>query len=168
MKTKIVCDYCKTEYTLPKQPSGSVKCFCCGHTWVPYKHFFEIKIMEFMFVICALLSALVFVGAVVYKTVEVKNQKKKTLYVSDVKVSVDKINDMFFVTGQIINQTDDIYGLPNVVVKVFDSEKNIVFEKNMIPPTTLLEAKRSVNFNYKISIPSVNAKTVKVELKDFE
>ena len=75
-------------------------------------------------------------------------------------------NKQIFVSGDITNTTDDIYGLPNIVIISYDQDDNVVSREAFIPPVTLLEAKTTVTFNHILSVNPARVKRLSVELKE--
>ena len=73
-----------------------------------------------------------------------------------------------FVSGDITNNTNDIYGLPNIVFISYDVANNVLSRQSFIPPATLLEPKNTVTFNHMLSVDPTNVKRVSVELKEFK
>ena len=79
---KIVCDFCKTEYTLTKLPGTTVKCAICGHVWTPHRKFVQnASFIKFMVVLCAFIAACIFsfVAIVKYQN-NVKRQKRNIAF----------------------------------------------------------------------------------------
>ena len=167
---KIVCDFCKTEYTLDKSPSGLVKCAVCGHTWVPHRSFRQNTTLKFIAALCAFIAACIFSFAVIV-SFNNNNKKQKPLVASidqeNVHIIVDENgNNRIFVSGNIMNTTDDIYGLPNIIIVSYDSENNVLSRQTFMPPATLIESKTTVTFNHVLSVDPTNVKRVAIELKE--
>ncbi len=170
---KIVCDFCKTEYTLAKNPNAPVRCAVCGHVWTPHKSFSLNRVwLKLFVVICALISACIFsfVAIVSFST---NSGNKKTLFATINEKSIHVVHDengdnRIFVSGDITNNTNEVYGLPRLVIISYDSNDNILSRQSFIPPATLLEPKTTVTFNHILSVEPSNVKRVSVELKDFK
>ena len=168
---KINCDFCKTEYTLNKIPNTPVKCAICGHVWVPYKKFVGNSVwLKFVVILCALIAAGIFsfVAIVKFQNSSVKN---RPLVASIDQQNVhlikdDKGNDRIFVSGNITNNTEDIYGLPNIIIVSYDVANNVLSRQSFTPPATLLEPKTTVTFNQILSVDPTKVKRVSVELKE--
>ena len=75
------------------------------------------------------------------------------------------INNRIFVSGDITNTTDDIYGLPNIIIISYDIHDNVLSRQTFMPPATLLEGKTTTTFNYMLSVDPTNVKRLSVELK---
>ena len=168
---KIVCDFCKTEYTLPKYPGAAVKCAVCGHVWSPRKPFAMNGVwLKLFVVICALIAACIFSFVAIVKFQNGFGKNKPLMAridESNVHVVRDESgNNRIFVSGEITNNTEDLYGLPKVVVISHDANNNVISRQAFIPPATLLGPKNSVTFNYMLSVDPTNVKRVSVELKE--
>ncbi len=166
---KIVCDFCKTEYSLDKIPASSVKCAICGHVWTPRRPFHQNTIIKFIAALCAFIAACIFALAVVVN-MQNKADKKKPLVATineqDIHLIVDENgNNRLFVSGNITNNTDDIYGLPNLIIISYDENNNVLSRQTFMPPATLLESKTTVTFNHVLSVDPTNVKRVTIELK---
>lgn len=165
---KIVCDFCKTEYSLDKFPNAPVKCAVCGHVWSPRRPFRQNTVLKFIAAICALAAACVFSFAVL---VSFKKETKKPLVVSIDQKNVhlvvdDKGDNRIFVSGHITNNTDEIYGLPNIIILSHDAADNVLSRQTFIPPVTLIEPKTTVTFNHILSVDPTNVQRVSIELKE--
>lgn len=168
---KIVCDFCKTEYSIAKLPNTPVKCVVCGHVWAPHKDFYKNSVLiKFIVVLCALIAACIFSFVAVVKFQNTSIRKKTLVARIDEKnihlVKDDKGDNRIFVSGDITNNTEDIYGLPGVVIISFDAANNVLSRQTFTPPATLLEPKSTVTFNHILSVDPTNVKRVSVELKE--
>lgn len=168
---KIVCDFCKTEYTLAKLPSVPVKCAVCGHVWAPRKSFSSKGAWLKLFVVIgALIAACVFSFVAVVKFQDNSGKNRPLVARIDEKnihiVRDENGANRIFVSGDITNNTTDIYGLPNIVIISYDASNNVLSRQSFIPPATLLEAKNTVTFNHILSVDPTNVKRVSVELKE--
>lgn len=167
---KIVCDFCKTEYTLNKRPTTPVKCAVCGHVWTPRVPISQNTLMKFIAAICALIAACIFSFVVVMNLSSGTNKNKPLVPKIDeknIRIVLDENgNNRIFVSGDITNTTDDIYGLPNIVIVSHDENNNVLSRQAFVPPATLLEGKTTVTFNYMLSVNPTNVKKLTVELKE--
>jgi predicted Zn finger-like uncharacterized protein len=165
---KLVCDFCKTEYTLNKKPVGAVRCAVCGHVWTPRVQISQNTLLKFIAAFCALLAACVFSFVVIMNFYSGENKPlipkidEKNIHI----ISDENGNNRISVTGSITNTTNEIYGLPNIIIVSYDSENNVLSRQNFVPPVTLLEAKDTAEFNYVLSVNPVNVKRLSVELKE--
>ena len=167
---KTVCDFCKTEYTLDKIPNTPLKCVVCGHVWTPRVPFRQNATMKLIAAICALIAACVF-SLVVVLNISSKSTNNKPLITKIDEKNIHLVEDeggnkRIFVSGDITNTTDDIYGLPNVVIIAYDEKDNVLSRQAFTPPATLLEAKTTVTFNHMLSLKPANVKRLSVELKE--
>lgn len=167
---KIVCNFCKTEYSLDRAPNASVKCAVCGHTWTPRRSFHQNTTIKFFAALCAFIAACVFSIAAI---LNFHNNSKPvqplvaSIDQKSVHVIVDENgNNKIFVSGDITNNTDDIYGLPNIIIVSYDGADNVLSRQTFMPPATLLEAKTTVTFNHILSVDPANVKRVAIELKE--
>ena len=166
---KTVCDFCKTEYILEHAPSTPVKCAVCGHVWMPRKQISQKTMIKFIAAICALIAACIFsFVAIVNLSGSGKNQPLVTkIDEKNIHTIVDEKGDnRIFVSGDITNTTDDIYGLPNIIIVSYDAQGNVLSRQTFMPPATLLEAKTTVTFNHVLSVDPTNVKRLSVELKE--
>ena len=165
---KIVCDFCKTEYNVERVANTPVKCAVCGHVWTPRVRVNQRVFMKFLAAICAFVAACVFSFVVI---VNFSGPKKSLPLVTkidenNIHVVADKNgNNRIFVSGDITNTTDDIYGLPNIVIISYDANDNVLSRQAFVPPSTFLEAKTTITFNYMLSVNPKNVKRLSVELK---
>lgn len=166
---KTVCDFCKTEYILERAPSTPVKCAVCGHVWMPHKQISQKTMIKFIAAICAFIAACVFsFVAIVNFSGNSKNQPLVTkIDEKNIHTILDEKGDKrIFVSGDITNTTDDIYGLPNIIIVSYDALGNVLSRQTFMPPATLLEAKTTVTFNHVLSVDPTNVKRLSVELKE--
>ena len=166
---KAVCDFCKTEYTLEHVPNTPVKCAVCGHVWTPRVPISQKTMIKFIAALCAFIAACIF-SFVVIVNFAGDNKKHPLITKIDEKnihtVLDDKGVKRIFVSGDITNTTDDIYGVPNIIIVSYDSNGNVLSRQTFMPPATLLEAKTTVTFNHMLSVDPTNVKRLSVELKE--
>ena len=166
---KITCDFCKTEYTLDKRPTTPVKCAVCGHVWTPRVPFRQNATMKLIAAICALIAACIFSVVVIFNVSS--GNKNKSLITKIEEKNIHIVTDengakRIFVSGDITNTTNDIYGLPNIIIISYDAHDNVLSRQTFTPPATLLEAKTTVTFNHTLSVDPTNVKRLSVELKE--
>lgn len=167
---KTVCDFCKTEYSIDKMPNVPVKCAVCGRVWVPHRPMSQNPWIKFIAAICAFIAACIFSFAVII-SFQNKDKNKRPLMANIDQKSVHIItdesgNNRIFVSGNITNTTNDIYGLPNIVIISYDDMNNVLSRQNFMPPATFIDAKTTVTFNYVLSVVPTNVKRVAIELKE--
>ena len=166
---KITCDFCKTEYTLDKIPNTSVRCAVCGHVWTPRMPFRQNATIKLIAAICAFIAACIFCLVVVLNFSN--GSKNRALITKIDEKNIHIVTDengakRIFVSGDITNTTDDIYGLPNIVIISYDSHDNVLSRQAFVPPSTLLEPKTTVTFNHMLSVDPTHVKRLSVELKE--
>lgn len=164
---KIKCDVCKTEYSLPSAPSGAVKCAVCGNVWCcPCQQKRGVLLMFFA-AICALLAATVFAVAVIV-TSRGDDPSKRPLVASIEKietVNADNGGTKIVVNGIVTNRSEDVYGLPDLIIVLHDAKGNPISRQRFMPSATLLDAGQSVRFSHILSGNVAGAKKVTVELQ---
>jgi hypothetical protein len=166
---KITCDFCKTEYTLDKRPNSSVRCAVCGHVWsprVPFRHNATLKLIA---ALCAFVAACVFSFVVIFNFSDRSGGGPLITKIDDKNIHVitdESGAQKIFVSGDITNTTDDIYGLPNIVIVSYDVHDNVLSRQAFVPPSTLLEPKTTVTFNHVLSVDPTHVKRLSVELKE--
>ena len=166
---KIICDFCKTEYMLNKRPTTPVKCAVCGHVWTPKVPFRQNATMKLIAAICALIAACIFSFVVVFNISSGRNKQPLITKIDEKNIHVvadESGNNRIFVSGDITNTTNDIYGLPNIVIVSYDANDNVLSRQTFTPPATLLEARTTVTFNHMLSVDPKNVKRLSVELKE--
>ena len=167
---KTTCNFCKTEYNLDKFPNTPVKCAVCGHVWTPRRSLRRNSILKFIAALCAFAAACIF-SFVVIVGYQNDKSKKQPLVANIDEQSVHLVVDengsnRVFVSGNITNNTDNLYGLPNIIIVSHDVSGNILSRQTFIPPVTLLAPRTTVTFNYMLSVDPTNVKRVTVELKE--
>jgi hypothetical protein len=164
---KIKCDFCKTEYTIERAPNTPVKCAVCGHTWVVSKPSRRGAIAMFIVAICALLSAIVFVVAVVVSS-RMDNVAHKPLIaeISEIKTITDKDGiSHYVVRGVVTNRTMQIYSVPDLVIISLDASGKPIARQRFLPSVPVLDASGSVEFNHMLSSNTDGVKKITVELQ---
>lgn len=167
---KITCDFCKTEYNVEHTVGTPVKCAVCGHVWTPRVPFRQKTMIKFIAALCAFIAACIFCFVVVMNFYGGNGNKKALVTKIDDKnihlVADENGNNRIFVSGDITNTTEDIYGLPNIIIISYDAVGNVLSRQTFMPPATLLEAKSTVTFNHMLSVDPTNVKRLSVELKE--
>lgn len=166
---KIVCDFCKTEYSLERVPNVPVKCAVCGHVWTPRVPFRQKTMIKFIAAICAFIAACIFSFVVIMNFSGMKKSQPLITKIDGKNIHTmldENGNNRIFVSGDITNTTNDIYGLPNIIIISYDAMGNVLSRQTFMPPATLLESKTTVTFNYMLSVDPTNVKRLSVELKE--
>lgn len=164
---KIKCDFCKTEYSVDKSPTTPVKCAVCGHVWTVTTPAHRGAWMMFIVSLCALLSAAVFATAVVVQS-KIKNANKQPIVaqLTEIKtVADDNGVPHFVVRGAIINQSTEIYGVPDLIVVSRDEKGREIARQKFMPTATLVESGETVEFNHVLGTPTDGVKKITVELQ---
>ena len=167
---KTICDFCKTEYSLDRVPNGPVKCAVCGHTWNVSMPPRRGSVLVFIAAVCALLAAVVFAVAVLYQN-RVAEIQEKPLIAELVDVTTTTDNDdvtRFVVSGRVVNRSDQIYGVPGLVVISYDASGNVIERQHFMPSATLVDAGGNVQFLHTLSVPVTNVDKIAVELETQE
>ncbi len=165
---KTVCNFCKTEYSLDVVPNGPVKCAVCGNTWTVQRPQRRNPILVFIAALCALLAAIVFSVAVLYQN-RVKEIRENPIVaeISEVTTDTDEVGvTRFVVSGRVVNRSEQIYGVPGLVVVSYDADGNIIARQRFMPSATLLDAGNEVKFSHKLSVPIANVEKIAVELEE--
>jgi len=164
---KIKCDFCKTEYSVDKTPTTPVKCAVCGHVWTVATPSRRGAWMMFIVSLCALLSAGVFATAVIVRSkLENANKQPIVAQITDIKTVTDNNGvPHFVVRGAIINQSTEIYGVPDLVVVSRDESGREIARQKFMPSATLVESGASVEFNHVLGTTTDGVKKITVELQ---
>ncbi len=164
---KIKCDFCKTEYNLDKLPNGNVKCAICGNVWAVQKSNKKNSFLMFFAALCALLAALVFAIVVFinYQAAKIKNNPLVASITEVTTVTDEMGRQKVSVSGTVKNQSEKIYGVPDLIVTSYDEEGNVVSKQKFLPSATLLDVGEEVSFNHILSSNPAVVKKVSVELE---
>lgn len=165
---KTTCNFCKTEYNLSADPAAPVQCALCGHTWTVVIPRRKNSFLVFIAALTALLAAAIFAFVVITRH-QVTNVKNNPLIaqISGIHTVVDAFGTAHFVvSGKVTNQSEEIYGVPDLLIVSRDEAGNIVAQQKFMPSATLLDAGSSVEFSHTLSAPTTGVKKVTVELKE--
>jgi len=166
---KIKCDICKTEYNLPSNSSGEVRCAICGHTWTVNNKTHRSGLMVFIASLCALLAATIFTVAVIVTSRHDNPDKKPLVAVIDnVQTVTDDGMDQVIVTGTVTNRSDDIYAFPDLVIVLYGEDGSPIARQRFMPSATFLDVGQSVGFSHRLSGNVSGVKRVAVELVNME
>ena len=166
---KIKCDVCKTEYNLPAETSGDVRCAICGHTWTVKNKTRRSGLMVFFASLCALLAATIFAVAVIV-TSRRDNPDKRPLVavIDDIQTVETNGESQIVVTGTVTNRSDDIYAFPDLLIILYDENGSPVARQRFMPSATFLDVGQSVGFKHRIAGKVSGVKRVAVELLNME
>ncbi len=167
---KIKCDFCKTEYNLDNVPNTPVKCAVCGFEWntaiAPQKNVW----LMFFASLCALMSAIIFTVAVItHHQIKKNNQGPLIATVSDVSTTTDENGVVrVIVNGTVSNVSDNIYGVPDLLIVSTDDQGNILAKQKFMPSATLLDAGATVKFSHMLSQQPNGVKKISAHLLNFD
>ncbi len=164
---KIVCDICKTEYSVANPPS-SVRCAICGHVFGVMNPPRRGGWLVFFAATVALIAAIVFAFVVIthYRAND-SSRGPLVATISDISQETDDFGVKHFViSGSVVNISDDIYGVPDLVIVSRDGDGNVVARQKFLPSATLLDSGGRTEFRHTLSVPVAGVKKITVELGD--
>lgn len=167
---KVKCEVCKTEYSLPAPPTGAVRCAVCGNVWRMQKEPRRTSFMVFFASLCALLAATIFAVAVIVSSRR-DDPEKRPLVASIESVETLPESDggaRIRVNGTVMNRSDDIYGLPDLIIVLHDASGAPIVRQRFMPTATLLDAGQTVRFSHELTGDAAAVKKVSVELSDID
>ena len=166
-RMKTVCKFCKTEYSLDSVPKGPVKCAVCGNTWTVQRPPRRNAWLTFIAACCALLAAGVFAVAVIAQhRIKIIQENPLIAEVSEINTVTDDSGIVrFVVSGQVHNRSDQIYGVPWIIIVSYDDSGKVVDRQRFMPPATLLDSGSNAKFMHVLSVPTQNVKKIAVELE---
>ena len=166
---KIKCDVCKTEYSVDNVPSGRVRCAVCGRVWTAPRSNRRGGMMVFFASLCALLAATIFAVAVIITSRhDDPNKRPLIATITNIENKSEDGTAKLVVSGRVTNRSDDIYGLPDLVIILHDANGAPIMRQKFMPSATLLDAGQSVEFSHTINGDVSGVKKVSVELLDSE
>ncbi len=164
---KTVCDFCKTEYNITERSGSAVRCAICGHTWTVAAPTRRNTFLMFFASLCALLSAIIFVVAVVVTYQPSKKDKEPLVAVlTEHQVVTNEAGvKQLVVSGTITNQTTDIYGVPDLIIYLRDANGRVISSQKFMPSATLIDAGGVSEFKHVLSAPvTSDIKSIDVQL----
>ena len=167
---KIRCDFCKTEYNTDSSVSGTVRCAVCGHAWSVVAPSRRSTWLMFFASLCALLSAIIFTVAVITQH-HAKNAVRGPLIasVTALETTTDENGvSRVIVTGKIENVSNDIYGVPDLIIVSLDERGNVLARQKFMPSATLLDSGGVVNFSHILSPQPAGVKKIAAQLVDLQ
>ena len=164
---KVTCEFCKTEYNMPVRPASPVRCAICGNTWTVAAPARRNTFLMFFASLCALLSAIIFVVAVIV-THRPSPAETAPLYAAvtghQVVTNADGVRQLV-VSGMIKNQTSDIYGVPDLEIVLRDATGRTIARQKFMPSATLIDAGAVSEFKHVLSAPvTSDIKSIDVHL----
>ncbi|MBR4892147.1 MAG: hypothetical protein IKZ34_03140 [Alphaproteobacteria bacterium] len=167
---KIKCDFCKTEYDIDNMPSTPVKCAICGYTWqvaaAPRKNAW----LMFFASLCALLSAIIFTIAVITQH-QAKQAAQGPLVasISGITTTTDDSGVTHIVVkGTVTNVSDQIYGVPDLLIVSTDENDKVLTQQKFMPSATLLDSGASVEFNHILAPQPNGVKKISAKLLNLD
>ena len=163
---KIKCDFCKTEYN-PAHVSGVVQCAVCGHSWVVRPPRRRNLFLLFFAAVCALMSACVFaIVVVVHNHARDVAEKPLIAEIDSVDATPDETGaPRIHITGRIVNRSDQIYGVPTLIVSMHDGADRVIARHRIMPPATLLDAGMAATFDQVLDTVPADVRRVSVQLQ---
>ena len=166
---KIKCEVCKTEYTMASTPTGRVRCAVCGHVWAAPRVNRRGGLVVFLASLCALLAATVFAVAVIVTSRHDDPAKRPLVAtITNIETETEDDTQKLVVSGTVTNRSDDIYGLPDLVIILHDENGAPIARQKFMPSATLLDVGQSVEFRHTITGNIAGVKRVSVELLESE
>ncbi len=159
---KTTCDFCKTEYSLDRAPTTPVRCAICGNVWRVARPNRRNTLMTFIAALCALLAALVFAGVVLtrHQIQEIQRAPLVATVTGLDTITDDAGNPRFVVSGAVHNRSDEIYGVPDLIIVSYDDDDNVIARQKFMPSATLLDPGASVEFSHTLTAPISGIKKV--------
>ena len=165
---KTICEFCKTEYNI-STATPRVRCAVCGHVWAPVAHNTRGVWLTFIASITALFAAIVFSVAVItqHRANQTAAARPLVATVTDISSVVDAAGMAHFVvSGRVVNQSDEIYGVPDLIIVSRNADGAEIARQKFMPSATLLDPGAAVEFSHTLSAPANGVKKITVELKD--
>jgi hypothetical protein len=118
MKTQ--CAFCKTEYNIPDNSRGRVRCACCGHTWRPKKNNKKIWIFA------AIAAAIILLFSILYSLFSIAPLAQSGPLEMEITAQAIDSDGYWRASGTITNNADSAYGIPNMRVKIGDDMTTVL------------------------------------------
>jgi hypothetical protein len=164
---KTTCNFCKTEFNLDGVPLGPVSCPLCGNVWTVAAPRRRNSFLVFFAALCALLAAAIFAFVVVMRhNANEKLANPLVASITDITTVTDESGVRHFVvSGTVTNRSDEIYGVPDLIISSRDDDERVIASQKFMPSATLLEPGRSAEFTHTLSAPTTGVKKLTAELK---
>jgi len=113
---------------------------------------------------CALLAALIFTFVVIVQhQARTESDAPLVATVTDVHSVSDAMGiPHFVVKGRVINNSDEIYGVPDLIIISIDAAGNEIGRQKFLSPASLLDAGASATFTHTLSSSNMGVKNIKV------
>lgn len=148
---------------------GAVRCAVCGNSWTVCAGRNRAAFMTFIAAIMAMVSAIIFATAVILRDRGNASASSRPLVatVTNIDTTVDASGvPHFVVSGRVVNQSGDIYGVPDLIIISRDDAGRELARQKFMPSATLLDAGAYTEFTHTLTAPSYGVKKITVELKD--
>ena len=167
---KIKCEFCKKEYNLDRMPNAPVKCAVCGYEWTVANQPRKNAWLMFFAALCALLSAIIFTVAVIAQHQAKKaNRGPLIANVLNVETTTDENGQLHVVVnGEIKNVSDEIYGVPDLIIVSTDDDGHVLAQQKFMPSATLLDSGASVSFSHILSAQPAGVKKISAHFADLQ
>ena len=167
---KIKCDFCKTEYAMDKNPNTPVKCAICGNVWRVAEPQKKNSWLLFFAALCALLSAIVFtVVAITHHQIKTANRGPLVAVVESVEAATDDNGvQHLIVNGTVTNVSNEIYGLPELIIISADENGKILAQQKFMPSATLLDAGTLVKFAHTLAPQPSGVRKISAHLAEIQ
>ncbi|MDR1361029.1 MAG: hypothetical protein LBJ18_01830 [Rickettsiales bacterium] len=164
---KIKCEFCKTEYSVSTRPSGPVECAVCGHIQTVAAPRRRGSLLTVLASVCALLAAIVFAVVIMARdTGHTKRNHPLTATIESIRTVVDAFGEPHLVvSGRVKNQSQEIYGVPNLLFVLRDNKGAVLETQKFLPPAAILDIGESAEFSHTLSASAAGVKKVNVELE---
>lgn len=165
---KITCDFCQTEYSLDRAPNSPVRCAVCGHVWHAAAPSRRSAFLVVIAAATALLAAIVFtIVAITHHRASADASRPLVASVTEITTTTDDAGVSHFVVhGTVVNQSGEIYGVPDLIITSRDANGNPIAHQKFMPSATLLDAGGHVSFTHTLAAPTYGVKKITVELAD--
>lgn len=161
---KVTCDFCKTEYSLTPRHAGPVQCAVCGRVWNVRRAPTRPSWLLLIAATCALLAAIIFTFVVI---VHHENRPELDAPLVATVTDIHSVSDAngvphFVVSGRVSNNSDEIYGVPDLIIISYDEMGREIGRQKFLSPASLLDAGASTTFTHTLSSSNSGVKNIKV------
>lgn len=160
---KYTCKFCKTVYNLTSDQTGNLQCAVCNHIYnVSNTKKTKYPFLRFIAALCALLSAVIFTFVVIanHRAQEIK-KNPLIAEISEIVITTDDSGAKhLMVAGTIVNRSDKIYGLPDLIITCLDDDENVIANQKFMPSATLIDSGGIVKFKHILSGPTNGVKKI--------
>ena len=124
--------------------------------------------LTFFAALCALISAIVFaVVVIVSRHPGDEELRPLVARVSQIRTTADAAGVAHLtVDGVVVNQSNDIYGVPDLIIISRDENGNEIARQKFMPSATLLEPGAEASFSHTLAAPAAGVYRVTIEMPD--